>query len=201
MTHKIFNQNLLLKDGECFYLQSVVPDALASIYFTTLLQLIPWKSDTLFIYGKQIITRRKMAWYGDDPFPYHYSKTTRIALPWTETLLAIKSRIEEISGETFNCCLLNLYHNGTEGMGWHSDDEKEMKKGGTIASLSLGAERIFRFKHKSEPIKTELLLGHGSLLLMRGETQQYWLHQLPVARKVKDLRINLTFRTFVTSIE
>src|SRR5699024_713386 len=110
-------------------------------------------------------------------------------------LLELKNKIEEETGEEFNSCLLNLYHDGSEGMGWHSDDESDLKKNGTIGSLSLGAKRKFVFKHKTTKEKVEVFLDHGSLLLMKGETQRYWLHTLPPTKKVKSPRVNLTFRT------
>lgn len=153
------------------------------------------ENDEVKIFGKQIITKRKVAWYGNQPFLYRYSNTSKTALPFTQELLAIKAVVEKISNETYNSCLLNLYHQGEEGMGWHSDAEPELKPNGAIASVSLGAERKFNFKHKITQEKKEILLHHGSLLVMKGTTQSFWLHQLPPTKKIKDLRINLTFRT------
>jgi alkylated DNA repair dioxygenase AlkB len=118
-------------------------------------------------------------------------------LPWTKELLELKTVIEKETGETFNSCLLNLYHNGDEGMAWHSDGEPELKKDGAIASLSFGAERKFVFKHKQTSHKVELILEHGSLLLMKGTTQTHWLHRLPPTKKVRTARVNLTFRTII----
>lgn len=132
---------------------------------------------------------------GDRPFDYTYSKSTKTALPWTKELLELKYLIEQKTGETYNSCLLNLYHNGTEGMGWHSDDERELVKNGTIASLSLGAERKFVFKHKTTKETASLVLEHGSLLVMKDVTQTHWLHRLSPTKKVFAPRINLTFRT------
>ncbi len=189
--------SLLPKDGWIKYIPNALDPKSAEHCFEELLQLISWASDEVRMYGKVIQTRRKFAWYGNEPFAYRYSKTTRVALYWEPVLLTIKTQVEELAQESFNSCLLNLYHNGSEGMGWHSDDEKEMQENGMIASLSLGAGRIFRFKHKREPLQTELLLENGSLLLMGGETQKFWKHQLPVSRKVTGARINLTFRNFV----
>lgn len=156
---------------------------------------IQWQQDEALIYGKLIQTKRKVAWYGDRDFAYTYSKRTKYALPWTEKLLLLKSRVEEITGEHFNSCLLNLYHNGSEGMAWHSDAEKDLKKHGAIASLSFGAERRFAFKHKVSGQKFALILEHGSLLLMKGTTQEHWLHRLPPVKGIHIPRINLTFRT------
>ena len=141
-----------------------------------------------------IITKRKVAWYGDKPFEYTYSKTTKSALPWTKELLELKEIIENKTGEKFNSCLLNLYHNGDEGMAWHSDGEKDLKKNGSVGSLSFGAERKFLFKHKKTKQTVSVYLEKGSLLVMKGTTQINWLHRLPPTKKVKKSRINLTFR-------
>jgi alkylated DNA repair dioxygenase AlkB len=140
----------------------------------------------------------EVAWYADQPFDYTYSKVTRTALPWTSNLLDLKNKVEEVSGETFNSCLLNLYHSGEEGMSWHSDSEKQLKRNGAIASISLGAERKFCFKHKQTKETHCSVLQHGSLLVMKGVTQTHWLHRLPPTKKVKQIRVNLTFRTVVT---
>lgn len=144
---------------------------------------------------KKIITKRKVAWYGDEQFSYTYSNSTKVALPWTSELLTLKKAIEKVAGETFNSCLLNLYHSGEEGMAWHSDGEKDLKKEGAIASVSFGAERKFCFKHKETSEKFEMLLPHGSLLIMKGKTQANWLHRLPPTKKILTPRVNLTFRT------
>ncbi|MGE8380906.1 MAG: alpha-ketoglutarate-dependent dioxygenase AlkB family protein, partial [Sphingobacterium sp.] len=121
--------------------------------------------------------------------------TTKRALPWTKELLELKTLAELKTQETYNSCLLNLYHNGDEGMAWHSDGEKDLKKNGAIASLSFGAERKFAFKHKTTKEKVDLILGNGSLLVMKDLTQRYWLHRLPPTKKVFMPRVNLTFRT------
>ena len=116
-------------------------------------------------------------------------------MKWTPELMILKNKCEEITGEKFNSCLLNLYHNGSEGMAYHSDGEKDLKKNGAIASLSFGAERKFLFKHKFTKEKIEIFLENGSLLVMKDETQTFWLHRLPTTKKVSTPRINLTFRT------
>jgi alkylated DNA repair dioxygenase AlkB len=120
-----------------------------------------------------------------------------VALPWTKELLALKILVEEKTGETYNACLLNLYHDGSESMAWHSDGETDLKKKGAIASLSFGAERKFSFKHKATKENISLILKHGSLLVMKGITQSHWLHRLPPTTKTMEPRINLTFRTIV----
>lgn len=187
--------NLLPKDGTVNYYGKILDAYTADFFYRKLLENIAWKNDEAIIFGKKIVTKRKVAWYGDEDFQYTYSKTTKIALRWTEELLALKELVEKNTGENFNSCLLNLYHSGDEGMAYHSDAEKDLKKNGAIASLSLGAERKFSFKHKVTGEKVELVLEHGSLLVMRDETQSYWLHRLPPTKKVTAPRVNLTFRT------
>lgn len=189
------SKNLLPQNGTVNYYGRVISEPQADIFFTQLFKEIAWKNDEAVIFGKHIITKRKVAWYADKQFSYTYSKTTKHALPWTKVLLELKQLVEEKSGETYNACLLNLYHNGSEGMAWHSDGEKDLKDNGAIASLSFGAERKFAFKHKTTKETVSLILENGSLLVMKDETQKYWLHRLPPTKKVFDARINLTFRT------
>ena len=187
--------NLLPYDGTVQYYGLVYNTIQADEIYQALLSEIEWKKDEAIIFGKHIQTKRKVAWYGSYPFEYTYSKVTKKALLWTPLLLKIKEQVEKETGETYNSCLLNLYHNGTEGMAWHADGEKDLKKNGAIASLSFGAARNFAFKHKRTAAKIALLLKSGSLLVMKGETQSHWLHRLPPTTKVHSPRINLTFRT------
>ncbi len=192
------NKNLLPKNGVVNYSGKLFGTEEADLFFKRLKDTVEWKNDQAKIYGKLIITKRKVAWYADKDFEYTYSNTTKKALPWTRELIQLKSIVEQKTGELFNSCLLNLYHNGDEGMGWHSDAEKDLKKNGAIASVSFGAERKFSFKHKKEKeTKVSLILEHGSLMVMKDTTQTYWLHRLPPAKKVSKPRINLTFRTIV----
>jgi alkylated DNA repair dioxygenase AlkB len=186
--------NILPYEGEVKYYGELISLDVADHYFDSLLQGIEWKNDEAIISGRRIVTKRKVAWYGDKPFSYTYSKVTKSALSWIPELLELKLMIERITGETFNSCLLNLYHNGSEGMAWHSDGEKDLQKNGAIASVSLGAERKFSFKHKTTKETVSLVLEHGSLLVMQGTTQTYWQHRLPPTKKISDPRINLTFR-------
>ena len=191
--------NLLPQDGEANY-HGIVLDAETADYFLAyLMNNIAWKNDAAIIFNKKVITKRKVAWYASQAFDYTYSKITRSALPWTPELLNLKNTVEAISGETFNSCLLNLYHNGDEGMAWHSDSEKQLKRNGAIASVSLGAERRFMFQHKTTKATLASVLQHGSLLVMKGATQTHWLHRLPPSKKIHSARINLTFRTITTT--
>lgn len=190
--------NLLPVEGTVYYFGSVLSAKEADFYLEYLLKEIPWKNDEAIIFGKHIVTKRKVAWYGDRRYAYTYSNTTKQALLWTPELLKLKNIAEKHTGTNYNSCLLNLYHDGSEGMAWHSDDEKMLKRNGSIASLSFGAERKFAFKHKRTGVKRELILGHGSLLEMTDETQDNWLHRLPTTTKVTRPRINLTFRQMET---
>ena len=187
--------NILPHDGEVIYYGQIMSSEKAEHYYNQLLQNIKWENDKAIIFGKLIITKRKVAWYADKPFEYTYSKTTKLALPWTQELLELKKIVENKSEETFNSCLLNLYHDGSEGMAWHSDGEKALKKNGAIGSLSFGAERKFSFKHKKTKQSVSIMLERGSLLVMKGTTQTNWLHRLPPTKKIKTPRVNLTFRT------
>ena len=187
--------NLLPKDGTVNYYGKVLTSKEANQYFDLLMQNILWKNDEVVIFGKHVVTKRKAAWYSDSDYLYTYSNITKQALPWTKELCELKQIVEKLAGAIFNSCLLNLYHNGDEGMGWHSDDEESLGENNTIASLSLGAERTFLFKHKQTKQTVSLVLEHGSLLVIKDATQANWLHSLPKSKNVTHARINLTFRT------
>lgn len=186
--------NLLPCDGTVHYHGPVIPAQAADGYFTSLFRDIAWEHDQAVMFGERIITARKVAWYADAPLTYTYSRITRTALPWTTELQSLRAVVQHHAGESFNACLLNLYHDGSEGMGWHSDGERDLVRGGAIASVSLGAVRKFAFKHRQSRETVSLELEHGSLLVMRGDTQRYWLHRLPPTKKVDTPRVNLTFR-------
>jgi alkylated DNA repair dioxygenase AlkB len=190
--------NLLPYDGTVNYYGPIISPAESQKFYETLLHEIPWKNDEVVMFGKRIITARKVAWYGNSDFSYTYSGTTKLALPWTQELAELKTKAEQLAGATFNSCLLNLYHDGKEGMAWHSDDEKSIRKHSPIASISLGAERKFSFKHKRSLETTSVMLESGSLLVMAETTQTHWLHSIPKSTKIKTPRINLTFRTMAS---
>ena len=187
--------NTLPKDGTVNYYGKVLSSREANQYFDLLMKNILWKNDEVVIFGKHIVTKRKAAWYGDSNYMYAYANTTKHALPWTKELSYLKQIVEKLAETKFNSCLLNLYHNGDEGMGWHSDDEESLGKNNTIASLSLGAERKFLLKYRQTKQTLSLVLEHGSLLIMKDSTQENWLHSLPKSKNVTQPRINLTFRT------
>jgi len=184
-------------DGLIIYYGKVMDKDEADAYLENLLDTIEWKNDEAIIFGRHIITKRKVAWYGDDGYSYKYSGTTKQALSWTPELLELKKLTEQITGEVFNSCLLNLYHDGNEGMAWHSDDEKSLGKDSAIASLSFGAERKFSLKHRISKETHSVLLENGSLLIMKGATQSNWLHSLPKSKRIAEPRVNLTFRRMI----
>ncbi|MEQ8904455.1 MAG: alpha-ketoglutarate-dependent dioxygenase AlkB [Pseudomonadales bacterium] len=194
-----YTKNWLPHDGIVNYYGKIFNPTETNRLLMALLNTIDWQPDQAIIFGKTITTKRKVAWHAEMPFPYRYSGTTKVALPWTKELKYLKEMAEKHSGESYNSCLLNLYHNGEEGMAWHSDGETELKKNGAIASLSFGAERKFSFKHKQTKERIYLQLEHGSLMVMKGTTQTHWLHRLPPTKKVSQPRVNLTFRQMMES--
>jgi len=160
----------------------------------TLFNQLEWRQDQLKMFGKRVDIPRLQAWYGDDQLAYTYSQLTLIAKPWTPILLQLKQKVSDFCQHDFNAVLANCYRDQRDSVGWHSDDEAELGLNPTIASLSFGAERHFHLKHKYNDEKIKLPLQSGSLLVMSGETQQYWQHSLPKTRVEKMMRINLTFR-------
>ena len=187
--------NLLPYDGEVYCYGPIFTNEKALQYLDALKREINWQNDVVKMYGKTIECKRQTALMGEDCFEYTYSGITKKAEIFTPLILEIKNQIEVQCNEKFNSCLLNLYHNGDEGMTWHSDAEKVLKKNGAIGSLSFGAERKFAFKHKQTKETISLILEHGSLLIMKDITQTNWLHRLPPTKLISTPRINLTFRT------
>lgn len=191
------DRNLLPEQGEVYYFGPILSKETSDFYFEALKDEVPWAHDELILFGKKRITKRKVAWSADKAFSYTYSNASKTASPWTPALKSIRELIEKTTQHRFNSCLLNLYHDGAEGMGWHSDNEKELERNGAIGSFSLGAERKFVFKNKKSKQKVSLILEHGSLLIMTGATQTFWKHCLPPTKKITSPRINLTFRSIV----
>ncbi len=182
-------------DGEVIFYPNVFSIQESDRLFSDLSSCIKWRHDTIHIYGKKIPLPRLTAWYGDEGKSYIYSGIEHHPEPWTPTLTSIKSKAEEISEVTFNSVLLNLYRHGQDSVSWHSDDEPELGENPIIASLSLGGTRRFSLRHKtSQDYKIDLDLPKGSLLLMKGETQHFWKHQIAKTAKFVEPRINLTFR-------
>lgn len=185
-----------LPDADVSYYPTFFPSQTADSLLEGLIDTLAWEQKPIMMFGKRLMQPRLVAWYGDPGISYTYSGLRLQALPWTAPLLEIKEKVEEETSQVFNSVLCNLYRNGQDSMGWHSDDEAELGEHPCIASVSLGEERSFHLKHKTrnELASTKVLLAHGSLLLMKGETQRHYKHQLPKSRKQLAPRINLTFR-------
>ena len=181
-------------DGSALYYDSALEFTRAETVFQELLNDIAWQSRTITMFGRQHQEPRRTAWYGDDGAHYRYSGISLVPEPWTPTLLSLRDTCEQFSRARFNSVLLNLYRNGEDKMGWHADDERELGPEPVIASLSLGATRRFRFRHRETKLVYECDLLHGSLLVMSGLTQKYWVHEIPRQKRVPGPRINLTFR-------
>jgi alkylated DNA repair dioxygenase AlkB len=166
--------------------------------FQILRDEISWRQDKMKIYGKDIDLPRKTAWYGDQNKSYTFSGIHLNPEPWTPMLLQVKERIERTSGVRFNSVLLNLYRHGNDGISWHTDAEPELGENPVIGSVSFGGTRRFMFRHRQDQaLKTEIELTHGSFLLMAGETQHFWQHQIPKTSRQVEPRINLTFRAII----
>jgi alkylated DNA repair dioxygenase AlkB len=190
-------QIIIKHDGEAIYYPCVFDGTSSVKLLAELVQNINWQHDQVIMFGKQITTKRKVAWYAGDGISYTYAGKTKEPNSWTPLLLSIKEKVEKQTNANYNACLLNLYHAGDEGMSWHRDNEKEIVPESSIASVSFGAARKFAFKHVHNEQKMEIMLEPGSVLDMRGPIQQHWYHALPPSKKVKDLRVNLTFRLLI----
>lgn len=193
---------ITLLDGEILFIRNFLSPSEAKHFFDLLQNTINWKQEEISFYGKIYPIPRKTAWYGYEGFNYSYSGINCLPEIWTDELLDIKRKIEQfIPSVDFTSVLLNLYRNGNDKMGWHSDDEKELGVNPTIASLSLGETRRFDIKNKLKPdLYYKFELTSGSLLIMTGALQHHWMHQIPVQKKVKNPRINLTFRKIKKSL-
>ena len=193
----LFTEQLLLDLPNCDiqYFPSFFVKKTSDYYFETFKREVPWQQDNITVFGKTHLQPRLTALYGNNDQSYTYANITMHPHPFTQNLQTIKSTIETKTNTIFTSCLCNLYRDGKDSNGWHADNEKELGIDPVIASISLGQERYFHLKHRTKKgIKQKILLGHGSLLLMQGETQHHWLHQIPkTARPIKE-RINLTFR-------
>lgn len=189
-------------DGEILFIRNFLTPSEAKKNYEALLENIKWKQEQISFYGKTYPIPRKTAWYGNEGLNYSYSGIKCFPETWTEELLKIKVAIEKFTPpEDFTSVLLNLYNDGNDKMGWHADDEKELGINPTIASVSLGETRRFDIKHKqNKDLHFKFELTSGSLLIMRGALQHHWVHQIPTQKKVKNPRINLTFRTIKKSL-
>lgn len=189
--------NLVPFDGQLYLFTRFYPIEKADAYFQQLYTGLDWQQEQLLIYGRWIKVPRLMAWYGDPEAHYRYSGVDHQPQAWTPELLNMRADIESVCGQRFNSVLANLYRDGRDSMGCHSDDEKELGNNPVIASLSFGETRLLRFRHAKTQSKFDIELSHGDLLVMAGEIQHHWRHELPKTRKPKLPRINLTFRRIV----
>jgi alkylated DNA repair dioxygenase AlkB len=170
----------------------------ADMFFNLLYQETPWRNDPITIFGKTYPQPRMTALHGHTTDPYGYSGIVMQPHPMNKTLLDIEQKLEAYTDETFTTVLANLYRNGQDSNGWHADNEKELGKNPVIASVSFGAERFFHLKHREQKeLRLKILLKKGSLLLMEGETQTHWLHQIAKTARPLGSRINLTFRKII----
>jgi alkylated DNA repair dioxygenase AlkB len=186
---------LPLKDADVRYFPSFFSSEEATTFFQILQNETEWQQDDIKLFGKTYQQPRLTSLYGTNSKPYSYSGITMFPKPFTSTIKQIQTKIETVCKAEFTTVLLNLYRDGNDSNGWHSDDEKELGTNPVIASVSFGVERVFHFRNKKEKnLRFNLNLQHGSLLLMQGATQHHWQHQLPKSKKTQTPRINLTFR-------
>ena len=162
--------------------------------FKKLYEEVEWQSGELKIFGKTHPIPRLQAWYGDEGAYYSYSGIKLKPKVWSKELLKVKSRIETLTGYSFNSVLVNLYRDGSDSNGWHRDNEKELGEDPIIASVSLGESRYFKLRNRDTKKVIKLELNSGSLLIMEKGSQRNWDHTLPKSKKVTKIRINLTFR-------
>ncbi|MCQ8119186.1 alpha-ketoglutarate-dependent dioxygenase AlkB family protein [Methylomonas rosea] len=193
------DQNLAPRDGELYLLQAFYPQPIADNYFNSLRQNLAWQTEQIHIFGRWVQVPRLMAWYGDAGADYRYSGIDHQPLPWTRELQALRTDVEAVCRQAFNSVLANLYRDGRDSMGCHADNEKELGPNPLIASLSFGETRLLRFRHSRSRTTLDIELSHGDLLIMAGELQHHWRHELPKTRLAKQARINLTFRRIVST--
>jgi len=197
----LFNDNdagieIALEDALLHYYSAALGDVEADALMQQCLTDIPWQQDYIHIAGKRIAIPRLQCWFGDVGTDYSYSNINLIPQPWPEFILVLKTRLEALTAHTFNCALANLYRNGCDSVDWHSDDEPELGDAPIIASLSLGASRVFELKHRTKSMlkARKIALHHGSVLVMKGATQRHWRHRIAKVKALQQARVNITFR-------
>lgn len=183
-----------IRNGEFIYLPNFFTKQESDFLFNLLKINALWKQESMNMYGKRVDFPRLTSWYGDNDKPYSFSGITLDPNPWTKELLEIKAKIEPIADVNFNSVLLNRYRNGSDSISWHTDAEKELGRNPIIASVNFGATRNFQLRHIETKEKIDIDLSHGCLLIMQGELQHFWQHQIPKTTKPVNERINLTFR-------
>ena len=188
-----------IEDGKLDYFPTAFDARSAESYLQRLIDDIDWRQDNITIAGKLIPIPRLQAWFGDPGMYYTYSGLKMTPGAWPSVVADVKQAVERVTGRSFNSALVNYYRDGQDSVGWHSDNERELGEDPVIASVSFGARRVFELKHKKKKTlrKAQIQLDSGSILVMSGQTQKYWKHQLPRDRNIKSPRLNLTFRTIV----
>lgn len=182
-------------DGKLTYFPHFLDNKTADDLFIAIKEQTPWKQEYIQLFGKKVAMPRLTCWYGDEGSDYTYSGLQQVAMPWTATLSSLRELLEAQLRFHFNSVLLNYYRTGSDSMGWHADDEPELGRNPVIASLNLGQSRTFQLKHRQQKdFRKEVLLTHGSLLVMHGALQHHWVHAVPKRMKQQGERINLTFR-------
>lgn len=183
-----------IENGEYLFYPNFFTKSESDTFLRKLKAEIDWKQESMNMYGKKINFPRLTAWYGDNDKPYSFSGITLSPKKWSEELLCIKNKIQPEANVDFNSVLLNLYRDGNDSISWHTDAEKELGRNPIIASVNFGATRKFQLRHIITKEKLEIELSHGSLLIMQGELQHFWQHQVPKTSQKVNERINLTFR-------
>jgi len=192
------DENLVFPQNLLEYYPSFLNEKQSNDLLRSLVNEVPWVQKTIQMYGKQLLTPRLTAWYGDKGKAYRFSGTKFDPLPWTDELFGLKQKVEEFTEFFFNSVLLNYYRDGNDSVAWHSDNEQELGVDPGIVSISLGQPRQFDFRHKTDHSgKYSLRLENGSLLIMKGDLQHHWEHRIPKSGKDTGERINLTFRTII----
>jgi alkylated DNA repair dioxygenase AlkB len=188
---------LLPSDGSAVLVPDFLSESEADEFFLNLHSETPWEQNSIKLFGKEIAEPRLSTWHAAADLPYRYSGVPRSPHPWNEPLTALRTACEAHTSHTFNGALLNLYRTGQDAMGWHSDDEAVNGPNPVIASISLGAERRFDFRHKQTREMVSVVLPHGSLIVMSGACQTYWLHRIAKTTRQLQPRINVTFRRLI----
>jgi alkylated DNA repair dioxygenase AlkB len=183
-----------LPQAKVIYIPDFVCSEQANAYYTELENTLPWRQETIRVFGKEVTSPRLQSWHGDPDVSYQYSGMRMQPVAWTPRLYDLKLKCEQAFGAQYNSVLVNYYRDGEDAMGWHADDEPELGVNPTIASLTLGCSRTFSLKHKTTKQRFDVSLENGSLFIMAGTTQRFWQHSLPRRKRVIDGRINLTFR-------
>ena len=188
---------LLPGDGSAVLFPDFLCESDADNYFSGLHNNTPWEQNFIRLFGKEVSEPRLSTWHAEADLPYTYSGVPRTPHPWKEPLSSLRTACEAHTGQSFNGALLNLYRTGLDAMGWHSDDEAVNGPNPVIASISLGAERRFDFRHKQSREMISVVLPHGSLLVMSGACQTFWLHRIAKTTRQTEPRINVTFRRLI----